>query len=101
MRQIHNALIGDKGAQKVHSIRQLHVSTHRFNMHLLCGELVSIDRRKPAQQGANDNNIISVSSSCKSGDLVQIFLKVLFALLALHQLHIAGARVHTVVLRQE
>ena len=70
-------------------------------MHLLCGELVSIDRCKPAKQGAYDNNIISVSGSCKSGDLVQIFLKVLLALLALHQLHIAGARVYTVVLRQE
>ena len=64
-------------------------------MRLLRSELISIDRRKPAQQSANDNNIISVSSSCKSGDLVQIFLKVLLALLVVHQLHIAGAQVHT------
>ena len=70
-------------------------------MCLLCGELGSIDRRKPTQQGANDNNIISVSGSCKSGDLVQIFLNVLLALLELHQLHIAGARVYTVALSQE
>ena len=70
-------------------------------MRLLHGDLIDIDRRKPAQQNANDNNIISLSISCKSGDLVQIFLKVLLALLALHQLHIAGAQVHTVALRQE
>ena len=70
-------------------------------MRLLHGELVSIDKCKPAQQGTNDNNIISVSGSCKSGDLIQIFLKVLLAFFALHQLHIAGARVHTVALRQE
>ena len=70
-------------------------------MRLLCGKLISIDRQKPAQQGANDDNIISVSSSCNSGDLVQIFFKVILALLALHQLHIAGAQVHTVALRQE
>ena len=96
---IRNNLIGGKSAKKVHSIHQLHVSTRRFNMHLLCGELVSINRCKPAQQCANDNNIISVSNSCKSGDLVQIFLEVLLALIALHQLHIAGAWVHNVVLR--
>ena len=101
MQQVHNALVRGKGVKKVHSVRQLHVSTRRFNMRLLCGELISIDRRKPTQQSANDNNIISVRSSCKSGNLVQIFLKVLFALLILHQLRIAGARVHTVVLRQE
>ena len=53
-------------------------------MRLLHGELGSIDRRKPAQQSANDNNIISINGSCESGDLVQIFLKVLLALLALH-----------------
>ena len=100
-RQIHNTLIGSKGAKKVHSVCKLHVSTHCFNMRLLHSELLSIDRCKLAQQGANDNNIISVSGSCKSSDLVQIFLKVLLALLALHQLHIAGAHVHTVAVRQE
>ena len=100
-RQIHNVLVRGKGAKKVHGINQLHVSTRHFKMHLLHSDLISIDRHKPAQQSTNDNNIISVSRSCNSDDLVQIFLKILLALLALHQLHIASARIHTVALRQE